>query len=47
MIAHQKETLSSKETRNHDVMSLGKEKFDELVLYDYPGDMIKEISIKE
>lgn len=21
--------------------------FDELVLYDYPGDMIKEISIKE
>ena len=35
MIAHQKETLSSKETRNHDVMSLGKEKFDELVFLDY------------
>lgn len=35
MIAHQKETLSSKETRNHDVMALGKEKFDELVFLDY------------
>lgn len=35
MIAHQKETLSSKETRNHDVMTLGKEKFDELVFLDY------------
>ena len=35
MIAHQKETLSSRETRNHDVMSLGKEKFDELVFMDY------------
>lgn len=35
MIAHQKETLSSEETRNHDVMSLGKEKFDELVFLDY------------
>lgn len=35
MIAHQKETLSSKETRSHDVMSLGKEKFDELVFMDY------------
>lgn len=35
MIAHQKETLSSKETRSHDVMSLGKEKFDELVFLDY------------
>ena len=35
MIAHQKETLSSKETRNHDVMSLGKEKFNELVFLDY------------
>ena len=35
MIAHQKETLSSKETRNHDIMSLGKEKFDELVFLDY------------
>lgn len=35
MIAHQKETLSSKEARNHDVMSLGKEKFDELVFLDY------------
>lgn len=35
MIAHQKETLSSKETRNHDVMSLGEEKFDELVFLDY------------
>lgn len=35
MIAHQKETLSSKETRSHDVMSLGKEKFDELVFIDY------------
>ena len=35
MIAHQKETLSSKETRNHDVMTLGKEKSDELVFLDY------------
>lgn len=35
MIAHQNETLSSKETRNHDVMSLGEEKFDELVFLDY------------
>lgn len=35
MIAHQKETLSSKDSRNHDVMSLGKEKFDELVFLDY------------
>lgn len=35
MIAHQKETLSSKDARNHDVMSLGKEKFDELVFLDY------------
>lgn len=35
MIAHQKETLSSKETRNHDVMSLGEKKFDELVFLDY------------
>ena len=35
MIAHQKETLSSKEIRNHDVMSLGEEKFDELVFLDY------------
>lgn len=35
MIAHQKETLSSKETRNHDVMSLWEEKFDELVFLDY------------
>ena len=35
MIAHQKETLSSKKTRNHDVMSLGEEKFDELVFLDY------------
>lgn len=35
MIAHQKEPLSSKETRNHDVMSLGEEKFDELVFLDY------------
>lgn len=35
MIAHQKETLSSKETRNHDVMSLGIDKFDELVFLDY------------
>lgn len=35
MIAHQKETLSSKETRNHDVMSLEEEKFDELVFLDY------------
>lgn len=35
MIAHQKENLSSKETRNHDVMSLGEEKFDELVFLDY------------
>ena len=35
MIAHQKETLSSKKARNHDVMSLGEEKFDELVFLDY------------
>lgn len=35
MIAHQKETLSSKETRKHDVMSLGCDKFDELVFLDY------------
>lgn len=35
MIAHQKETLSSKRIRNNDVMSLGKEKFDELVFLDY------------
>ena len=35
MIAHQKETLSSKQTRNHDVMNLGTEKFDELVFLDY------------
>ena len=35
MVAHQKETLSSKETRKHDVMSLGKEKFDKLVFLDY------------
>ena len=35
MIAHQKETLSSKRTRNNDVMSLGKERFNELVFLDY------------
>lgn len=35
MIAHQKETLSSKKTRSNDVMSLGKERFDELVFLDY------------
>lgn len=35
MIAHQKETLSSKETRTHDVKDLGNEKFDELVFLDY------------
>ena len=35
MVAHQKETLSSKKTRNNDVMSLGKEKFNELVFLDY------------
>lgn len=35
MIAHQKETLSSKKTRNNDVMSLGKEKFNKLVFLDY------------
>lgn len=35
MIAHQKETLSSKKTRSNDVMSLGKEKFNELVFLDY------------
>lgn len=35
MIAHQKETLSSKSSRNNDVMSLGKEKFNELVFLDY------------
>ena len=35
MIAHQKESLSSKKTRNNDVMSLGKEKFNELVFLDY------------
>ena len=35
MIAHQKDTLSSKKTRSNDVMSLGKEKFNELVFLDY------------
>lgn len=35
MIAHQKETLSSKETRTHDVKDLGDEKFNELVFLDY------------
>ena len=35
MIAHQKESLSSKNTRNNDVMSLGKDKFNELVFLDY------------
>lgn len=35
MIAHQKETLSSKETRTHDVKDLGNKKFDELVFLDY------------
>lgn len=35
MIAHQKETLSSKNVRNNDVMSLGKEKFNELVFLQY------------
>lgn len=35
MIAHQKETLSSSRKRNNDVMSLGKEKFNELVFIDY------------
>ena len=34
MVAHQKETLSSKKTRSNDVMSLG-EKFNELVFLDY------------
>ena len=35
MIAHQKETLSSKETRTHDVKDLDDEKFNELVFLDY------------
>lgn len=35
MIAHQKESLSSSQTRTHDVKSLGDEKFDELVFLDY------------
>lgn len=35
MIAHQKETLSSKKTRTHDAKDLGNEKFDELVFLDY------------
>ena len=35
MIAHQKETLSSNETRTHDAKSLGDAKFDELVFLDY------------
>lgn len=35
MIAHQKETLSSSRKRNNDVMSLGEEKFNELVFIDY------------
>lgn len=35
MIAHQKESLSSKNNRKNDVMSLGKEKFNELVFLDY------------
>jgi hypothetical protein len=35
MIAHQKETLSSCQSRTHDVKDLGDEKFDELVFLDY------------
>ena len=35
MIAHQKETLSSKKTISNDVMYLGKQKFNELVFLDY------------
>jgi hypothetical protein len=35
MIAHQKETLSSEQTREHDVKNLGDEKFDEIVFMDY------------
>lgn len=35
MIAHQKESLTSNKIRNNDVMSLGKEKFNELVFIDY------------
>ncbi len=35
MIAHQKETLSSKITRTHDIKSLGEEMFEELVFLDY------------
>lgn len=35
MIAHQKETLSSKNVRKNDVMSLGEKKFNELVFLDY------------
>lgn len=35
MIAHQKESLTSKKTRKHDVMSLGIKKFNDLVFMDY------------
>ena len=35
MIAHQKESLFSTKTRKNDVMSLGEEKFKELVFIDY------------
>lgn len=35
MIAHQKETLSSKKTRKHDVKNLGDKTFEELVFLDY------------
>ncbi|MCR5483397.1 MAG: hypothetical protein K6E99_03205 [Bacilli bacterium] len=35
MIAHQKESLSSKKVRKHDVKSLGDDFFDEIVFLDY------------
>lgn len=35
MIAHQKNTIKSKDTRNNDVMTLGEDKFAELIFLDY------------
>jgi predicted MPP superfamily phosphohydrolase len=35
MIAHQKNTIKSREARNNDVMTLGEDKFAELVFLDY------------
>lgn len=35
MIAHQKKSITSENARSHDVMSLGREKFNEFVFMDY------------